>query len=179
MDPVAVDQAASVQTLALDHHWKKMRSRELKFSLWSCSSWSISWRQLDFWITIWRNRDQDLMEAHHFVCSYQRSVWKSLEQVLTYWQLAPRWLREFDLATSYIAIWFLDFMKPHNCLYVNNVTLTKISNHQPCGRKGVRNAFEIDQIGQSVALTIVTHGENNAAGPGTPPPPVLRNLPSD
>ena len=53
-------------------------------------------------------------------------------------------------------------MKPHNCLYVNNVTLTKISNHQPCGRKGVRNAFEIDQIGQSVALTIVTDGENNA-----------------
>ena len=71
-------------------------------------------------------------------------------------------------------------MKPHNCLYVNNVTLTKISNHQPCGRKGVRNAFEIDQIGQiGVALTIVTDGENNAAGPGTPPPLVLRNLPSD
>ena len=112
MDPVALYQTAPVQTLALDHNWEKMRSRELKFSFWSCSSWSISWRQLDFWITIWRNRDQDLMEAHHFVCSYQDSVQKSLEQVLTYWQLAPRWLREFDLATSYIAIWFLDFMKP-------------------------------------------------------------------
>ena len=59
------------------------------------------------------------------------------------------------------------------------MTLTKISNYQPCGRKGVRNAFEINQIGQSVVLTIVTDGENNAAGPGTPPPPVLRNLPSD